>query len=212
VTPTSTLVATNIPVSTETPMFNEPNVLTSITPSNIQVGDAGQVTVSVNNIPAQGYTSTEFTCTYEPTLVEVSNISVGNLFGPDAVSSIFGPQNGSFILAVAGSNGRKASDSGIVFTFNAKGLQAGQTNVECKARVSEGLNALQSIGGPLPSAMTISEIIPTPTTMPVSASISGQVIASKLVTIRLYNPDNSLAATGTANPDGTFNITGLIRS
>jgi putative hemolysin len=204
--PTSTLVATSIPVSTETPIINEPNVLTSITPSNIQVGDTSQLTISLNNIPAQGYTSTEFTCMYNPAFVEVSNISVGNLFGSDAVSGISGPQNGSFILAVAGSNGRKASESGIVFSFNAKGLQAGQTNVECKARVSEGLHVLQSIGS-LPSTMTIAGITPTVANMPTFASITGQVLASKLVTIRLYNPDNSIAATGTANPDGTFNIT-----
>lgn len=204
--PHGTSVPTSMPTAVGTPIIHEPNVFTSITPSNIQVGDVGQVTVTVNNIPVQGYTSTEFTCTYDPALVEVSSISVGNLFGPDVVSGIFGPQNGSFILGVAGSNEKKASGSGVVFTFNAKGLQAGQTTVECKARVSEGLNVLQNIFS-IPSNMTIAGIIPTPTAMPASTSITGQVIASKLVTIRLYNLDNSIAATGTANPDGTFYIT-----
>jgi hypothetical protein len=204
--PDGTAFPTNIPVSTETPIMNEPNTFTSINPSHIQVGNTSQLTVSMNNVPAQGYTSTEFTCRYDPALVEVSNISVGNLFGPDVVSSIFGPQNGSFILAVAGSTGNKASNSGIVFTFSAKGLQAGQTNVECKARVSEGLNVLQSIGS-LPSTLTIVGITPEPTAMTSSASITGQVLAGKLVTIRLYNPDNSIAMTSTANPDGTFNLT-----
>lgn len=197
---------TSIPVSTETPIMNEPSTFTSINPTHILVGNTSQLTVSLNSVPAQGYTSTEFTCTYDPALVEVSNISVGNLFGPDVVSSIFGPQNGSFILAVAGSAGNKALDSGIVFTFNAKGIQAGQTNVECKARVSEGLNVLQSIGS-LPSTMTITGITPTSTAMTSFASITGQVLASKLVTIRLYNPDNSIAVTSTANPDGTFYLT-----
>ena len=37
--------------------------------------------------------------------------------------------------------------------------------------------------------------------------ITGQVIASKPVTIRLYNADNSLAATLNANADGTFIFT-----
>ena len=37
--------------------------------------------------------------------------------------------------------------------------------------------------------------------------ITGQVIASKPVTIRLYNTDNSLAATLNANTDGTFVMT-----
>jgi len=204
--PTGAVVSTSTPVAIQIPVANGPNVFTSIAPANIQVGDTSQVSISLNNVPAQGYTSTEFICTYDPALAEVSNISIGNLFGSDAVSSISGPQNGSFILAVAGSNGRKASGSGIAFTFNAKGLQAGNTTVECDARVSEGLNVLQSIPS-LPSNMTITGIIHTPTTMPTLASISGQVLATKPVTIRLYNPDNSIAATGTANPDGTFNLT-----
>ena len=161
--------------------------------------------VSLNNVPAPGYTSAEFTCAYDPALIEAGNISLANLFGQDVVSSIFGPQNGSFILAVAGSNGQKASDSGVAFTFNAKGLQAGQTIVECKARVSEGLNVLQSIAS-TPSNVTITETLPTVTAMPALASITGQVFASKLVTVQLYNPDNSIATTSAANPDGTFNI------
>lgn len=193
-------------LTTDTSGINEPDVLNSIAPSNINVGDTSQVMVSVNNIPAQGYTSAEFTCTYDPALVEVSNISLGNLFGPDEVSGIFGPQNGSFILSVAGSNGKKALGSGVAFTFNAKGLQAGQTMIECKARVSEGLNVLQSILT-IPSNMTVAEIVPTPTAIPTSVSVIGQVLANKLVAIRLYNPDDSIAATGTTNPDGSFNIT-----
>ena len=204
--PTSTPVSRSVPGSPETPITNEPDAFTSIAPSNIQVGETRQLTVSLNNVPAQRYTSTEFTCTYDPALMEISSISVGDLFGPDAVSGVFGPQNGSFILAVAGSHGRKVSGSGIAFTFNAKGLQAGETNVECKARVSEGLNTLQNIGS-LPSTITIAGITPTAKAMPALASVTGQVLASKSVTIRLYNPDNSIAASSTANPDGTFNLT-----
>lgn len=200
--PRGTPVPTSMPVPTGTP----PTVFTSITPSNIQAGDMSDVTVSVNNIPAQGYTSTEFTCTYDPALVDVSNVSVANLFGSDSASTMSDPQNGSFILAVAGSHGQKATSSGVAFTFKAKGLQVGTTTVECKARVSEGLNALQSIGS-VPATITIAGVISTPTAVPASASVSGKVIASKLVTIRLFNPDNSIATTGTTNPDGTFNIT-----
>ncbi len=43
--------------------------------------------------------------------------------------------------------------------------------------------------------------------MPTSATLTGQVLASKLVTITLYNPDSSIAASTTANPDGTFSLT-----
>jgi len=191
------------PVPTQTPAMNEPSVVTSISPSNIPVGDTSQLSVQLIDIPTQIYTSTEFTCTYDPALVEVNNISVGELFGPDAASGIFGPQNGSFILAVAGSNGRKLMGSGTAFTFNAKGLQAGTTNIECKARVSEGQNVLHDISY-LSSSMTIAAAVPT-ADLP-AASVTGQVLAGKLVTIRLFNTDNSIAATGTANPDGTFNL------
>jgi hypothetical protein len=160
----------------------------------------------MNNIPAQGYFSTEFTCSYDPALVEVSGIRVGDLFGPDPVSGLFGPQNGSFILGVAGSKGNKALGGGIAFTFNAKGLQAGQTTVECKTRVSEGLNILENILS-IPSTMTIAEINSQPTANPAAALITGQVFASKVVTIRLYNPDNSVVAAAIATPDGVFDIT-----
>ena len=202
--PTESPIATN----TVTPASNDPNVLTSISPSNILVGETSQLTVSLNDIPAQTYTSTEFTCTYDSALVEVSNISVGPVFGPDAVSGPFGPQNGSFILAIAGSQGRKASGGGVAFTFDARGLQTGSTNIECKARVSEGQNVLQDIRS-VPSTMTIAVNIPTPaaTDLPASASIRGQVLASRPVTVRVDSLDDSVTATTTANLDGTFQIT-----
>ena len=69
------------------------------------VGESATVTVNLGNVPAEGYTSAEFTCTYDPSLAEVSNIVTTNLFGTDAAVAINGPQNGSFIVAIAGSNG-----------------------------------------------------------------------------------------------------------
>jgi len=180
-------------------------VLTSANPLNIFVGDIGLVTVSLNNIPVEGYTSTEFTCAYNPSLVDISNITIAGLFGADPVSGILGPQNGSFIVAIAGSNGNKATVGGTAFTFNVQGLQIGQTIVECTARVSRGQGILENILS-IPTTLTINGFA-TPTTVPASATLTGQVFASKLVTIRLYNPDNSIAASTTANPDGTFSIT-----
>lgn len=203
--PTSTATSASVSSLTATAITGEATVLTIVTPSSIQVGDTSQLNVSLNNIPAQGYTSTEFSCVYDAALVEVSNFSVGSLFGPDAVSSISDPQSGSFIFAVAGSNGNKALGTGVAFTFTAKGLQAGKTNIECKARVSEGRNALESIGD-IPSTMTIAAVPPTVTAEPATASVMGQVLASKPVMIRLYNEDNSLAATTIANADGTFHL------
>ncbi len=203
-TPTSTFVFTSTPVATGTAITG-PYVLTSANPLNLVVGNTGLITVSLNNIPVEGYTSAEFTCTYNPSLVNVSNIAIAGLFGADPVSGILGPQNGSFIVAIAGSSGNKAMVGGTAFTFNFQGLQVGQTIVECTARVSKGLGVLESILS-IPTNITIVGFV-TPSTVPASASLTGQVLASKLVTIRLYNPDNSIATTVTVNSDGTFSLT-----
>jgi hypothetical protein len=120
---------------------------TTVNPTTVNVGETATVTVSLNNVPAEGYTSAEFTCTYNAILIEVSNIAVTNLFGADAAVAINGPhpQGGSFIVAIAGSNGNEATTSGTAFTFNATGLQAGQAAIECTVRVSKGDNVLTSL-------------------------------------------------------------------
>lgn len=150
-----------------------PYVSTSVVPTSINVGGIVTATVKLGNVPDDGYTSAEFTCTYNAGMTEVSNIAVADLFGPDPVMAINGPQNGSFIVAIAGSKDNKAITSGTVFTFNVKGLQAGQTAIECKARISKGDNVLtdlQSIGAtltvlgstPIPTATSTPVIFPTP--------------------------------------------------
>jgi len=92
-----------------------------------------------------GYTSAEFTCHFAQGWIEASDIVVAPLFGADAAIAINGPQNNSFIVAIAGSNGNKATSSGPVFTFSVKGLQIGQTVIYCEARVSTGNNVLSAI-------------------------------------------------------------------
>src|SRR5215211_3478075 len=144
---------------------SQASVSTSVNPGSVNAGESALVTVSLNNISAEGYASAEFTCSYNSTLVQVSNIAVSNLFGPDPAVAINDPQNGSFIVAVAGSNGNKATASGPAFTFSVKGLQAGQTAIECTVRVSKGDNLLTS----LPStgtSLTIVGELPTPTFTP----------------------------------------------
>ncbi len=204
-TVTGTALSTNTSAPTNTALPTGPYVLTDANPQSIIVGEMGLVTVSLINVPVEGYSSTEFTCTYAPNLIEVSNITVASLFGPNPVSAINGPQNGSFILAIAGSNGNKAITSGAAFTFNARGLQAGQTGIECRARVSTGNGTLENILY-ISDTLTIfgNALTATP---PVAPVISGQVFAGKLVTIRLFNPDTTLAATTTANANGTFSLT-----
>lgn len=137
-----------------------PSVSTSVSPGSLNVGESALVTVSLNNVPADGYTSAEFTCTYDPNLLEASNILIANLFGADAVTAINGPANGSFIVAIAGSNGDKATTSGTVFTFNVKGLQAGQASIECKARVSKGDGVLTDLPSNAAS-LTVVGVAPT---------------------------------------------------
>jgi murein DD-endopeptidase MepM/ murein hydrolase activator NlpD len=178
--PTSTFV--NSPTATSTPPAG-PYVSTTVNLPNINVGEMALATVSLNNVPAEGYTSAEFTCTFDANLVETSNIVVANLFGADAVTAMSNPQSGKFILAIAGSQGNKATLSGPVFTFDVKGLQAGESAIGCTARVSKGDNVLTdlpSIGTglvilgasatptlpatstPTPTAATIGSLTPTP--------------------------------------------------
>ncbi len=278
----------------------QPSVTTVVAPTSLNVGEIGLATVSLNNVPAEGYTSAEFTCRYDATLVEVSNIVAAGRFGTDEVVAINGPQNGSFIVAIAGSNGNKATTSGTVFTFSVKGLAPGQSAIECTARVSKGdnvLTQLSSTGATLtvvgipptatftptavesatptgsatpvesatptttpptatpvesatptttpPTATPVESATPTttpptatpvesatPTTTPPTATpvesatatststpdvtatatslpttVTGKVTASKPVTVGLYNADDTLATSVTANADGTFSLT-----
>jgi len=47
--------------------------------------------------------------------------------------------------------------------------------------------------------------MPTATTVP-GAAVTGQVIASKVVTVRLYDLNDTFVASVNANPDGTFRL------
>src|SRR5688572_10373967 len=186
---------------------------TSVNPASVNAGESAVVTVSLNNVPAEGYTSAEFTCTYDVNLVEVSNIAVTALFGADAATAINDPQNGSFIVAIAGSNGNKATTSGAAFTFSVLGLQAGQTAIECTARVSKGDNALTSlpstgttltIVGSLPTATSTPTPFDTPTSVTPVESPTPTPDGSATAT---PTPDGSATATATQTPDGSETAT-----
>jgi hypothetical protein len=58
-------------------------------------------------------------------------------------------------------------------------------------------------GSPAPTFTSTVVSSPTPTPSPFG-TLAGQVHASKAVTISLYNPDDTLADSVSANPDGTF--------
>jgi hypothetical protein len=203
-TPTVSTIPSTIPSVAPTPTYTPTStfvpisafVTIGLTPPSVIVGGTSTVGVNLNNIPAGGFASAEFTCTYNPTFVEVSNITSTNLFGTDPVTVVNGPQNGSFIVAIAGSNGNKAMTGGGAFTFSAKGLQVGQSAIDCQARVSTGNQSLSTI----PS---------TPANLPITSPqgiFTGKVLASKLVAVTLYNPNNSVAGSVMANVDGTFSL------
>jgi hypothetical protein len=124
---------------------SQPSVVTSVDPSSINAGESATVTVSLSDVPMEGYTSAEFSCAYDAGVVQVSNISDAGLFGADPAIAIHGPENGTFIIAIAGSKSSKATVSGVVFTFTVTGLQAGQSAISCTVRVSKGDNVLTSL-------------------------------------------------------------------
>jgi murein DD-endopeptidase MepM/ murein hydrolase activator NlpD len=179
-TPTPTPPPTNTPGLTPsstptremsaTPTLFGPYVSTTVDPTSIEVGEISLVTIRLHNVPSGGYLSAEFACHYDPRSLEASNITVGNLFGTDPVTAMNGPQNGNFILAIAGSNGNKATSSGTVFTFNVKGIYPGQNFFGCEARVSDGSNLLTEI----PSArafLTVLGSTPTPNLTPSTPTV-----------------------------------------
>jgi hypothetical protein len=208
-------------------------VSTEVSPASLHIGEIALVSVKLNNVPVEGYKSVEFTCTYDGTLVEKSNIAVTDLFGAEPVVAIHDPQNGTFIVAIAGPHSDRAMTSGMAFTFSAKGLQAGQSAVQCTARISKGDNLaidVPSIGADLtileadvsptpfvPVTMTPSMHehptdpgmpLESPTPLP-TGSLSGQILASKPVTVRLLDANQVEITSMIANPDGTFTMTPL---
>jgi hypothetical protein len=187
---------------------------TSVTPSSVNVGESAVVTVSLNNVPAEGYTSAEFTCTYDANLVAVSNVVAAGLFGTDPATAFNSTQNGTFIFAIAGSNGNKATTSGTAFTFSVTGLQAGQTAINCTARVSTGNNVLTTI----PSTgtnLTITGTAPTTTATPTAApsetpTPDGSATATSTPNgseTATSTPDGSATATATQTPNGSETAT-----
>ncbi len=143
------------PVKAQT---DQPALLMGINPTSVEIGGTATVNVNLDNVPAEGYTSGEFTCVYDAAKIEVSNVVIADLFGTDPATATNGPQNGTFIVAIAGSNGYKATTNGTVFTFSAKGLQFGSNTIECSARVSLGNDMLTE----LPTANVTLTVLASP--------------------------------------------------
>lgn len=190
------------------PLPSGPYLSTSAEPAAIDIGGSSLVTVRLNNVPAEGYTSVEITCPYHDNLLEAGNITIADLFGADPASAIYGPQNGSFIVAVAGSRGNRAATSGTVFTFTVRGLQTGQTPLECTARVSQGNNQLSNIpsvgtvitvGGSAPTPTPLPTVTPLPTSSPVPTVPAGEWLTFTNATYQFqfnYPPQSVIAGGG----------------
>jgi len=174
-----------------------PRVSTTVSLPSIKPGDTAVVSVSLLDAPPNVYASAELSCEFNPAVVEASNPVPSNLFGADAVFISTTPKNGSFIAAIAGSNGNKATTSGVVFTFNIKGLQPGQTTIECTGRISKGDN----FAIPLPSSGSLLKVQTRPDPLGI---LRGQVIASKPVSVDVRKPDNAGSITVPIQADGVF--------
>jgi hypothetical protein len=176
---------------------------------NVAVGESTVVNVYFKKVPPTGYESAEVTCSYDANLLRVKNILTKNLFGTDPAVAISGLQNGSFIYAIAGSHGKKSTENGAVFSFDVTGLNMGQSTVICSGNISLGDGTLTDIGS---DSLVINILegtpIPTPTppANPEDGQVRGQVIASKIVTLSLYDSENSLVNSVSAQADGTFTL------
>jgi len=209
-----------------------PSASVEVNPTSLNVGETATVTVSLNNIPAGGYTSAEFICVYNFGLVQVSNILVGSLFGADSAAAINDPQNGSFVVAIAGSNGNKATTGGAAFTFNVKALQAGQASLGCNVRVSKGDGQLTelpatvttlTVVGVAPTATFTSTPTPsptitstpepvetltaTPTPGPIESPTPTSGTGGTVTATSTSEPGGTTTATSTSEPGGTVTAT-----
>lgn len=179
--------------SMEIRRVEEPSAAVIVNPASVLVGETTTGTIMLSNIPQGGYASAEFACTYNPALIQISNITDAGLFGTDSATAISGPANGSFVFAVAGSNGQRATTDGAVFTFSITALAAGQAQITCVAQVSAG-GALTTISF-TPATLSITEVL---------ATLQGTVIATKPVVITLTDQIGETSALADAN--GNFSI------
>ncbi len=206
-TPTGGATGTPTDLPSSTPTLVGPYVSTTVDSTSVQIGETALATVSLNNVPPEGYTSAEFTCIYDPMLVEVSNITIAGLFGADPATAINDPQNGSFIVAIAGSQGNTATTSGPVFTFESEGVQVGQTSLECEARVSQGSNVLTEIPS-VGTSLTVLGNEPTSTQTPVGSPVPTETPTPITLTpVESPTPVESSTSPPVEPPPATFTPT-----
>lgn len=173
----------------------EPTASVMLNPASVLVGGTSTGTVMLSNIPEAGYASAEFTCSFDPALVQISNIADAGLFGSDPAAAINGPANGSFVFAVAGSNGQRATSDGAVFTFTITALAVGEAEINCVARVSAGGSLTTIASAPATLLITAGE-----------GTLNGTVLATKPVTVTLYD-GQTVETSGLVDANGNFTLT-----
>ncbi|HEY3310746.1 MAG TPA: dockerin type I domain-containing protein [Anaerolineales bacterium] len=166
------------------------------------VGDTQVYSIGLQNLPAEGLTSAEFACRYDPTVVEVSGFTDAGLFGAGAASTLNGPLGGTFVYAIAGANNNRATIAGTVFKFSMKALKTGSFVFDCQVRASKGTDLFTITF--VPATITVTE--PS-----VNGTLVGKVTASKPVTVTLLSGATTIATT-TAAADGSFSLTALAGS
>ena len=177
----------------------DPAVSTTVSSDSIEINETAAFAVGLDNVPTEGYASAEFTCTYDPAMLAVSNIAFTELFGADPATAINDPQTGTFIVAIAGSNAQRAMASGAAFSFDVTGLQVGQATVTCSARVSMGDDVLTDLAA-VDTTIAVNDI-------ELDGMVGGQVFATKAVTVELYDEASALVTSVVAAEDGTFSLT-----
>ena len=180
--------------------------------SGLNVGDTATYTIYLANLPA-GITGAEFVCSYDSTIVSISNVQAidlpgqdHGLFGANAISTGNTPSGGSFTFAIASLPPATAGTTGGVFSLDMTGLTADSFDFTCTVRLSTGI-VLTSIGF-VPFTITVSE----PAT---DATISGNLLpfnsalaGSKTITINLTDGASvDLDRTVDMRAGGSFSFT-----
>lgn len=168
--------------------LNQPTVSIDVSSPSIHAGETAIVTVSLTEVPAEGYTSIELTCYYSSDFVEPGDIFIGVLFGADPAVAVSYPYPDRFIVGIAGSQGDKATTDGIVMDFDLIGLEPGQALLECQARVSKGDNVLTKIDSTGGNIIVLGNVL-TPTADPDSCD-KAQFVADVTV------PDGATFSSG----------------
>ncbi|PWH12779.1 MAG: hypothetical protein DDG60_11695 [Anaerolineae bacterium] len=184
----------------------EPYAEVQIQTPEIQIGKTTQAGVQLVNVPQEGLSGAEFTCTYQAEVISISNLAASNLFGNDPVVAINNPTAGAFIIAIVGSQGYKATSNGVAFTFDIQGLREGQTTIACAARVARNEQELTELAS-RSAILTVASNLPTPSPTAEVAThgiLLGQVVSSKPALITLKSEDSSLVLTQTTQANGTF--------